>query len=575
MPGRGEETIRGFWFVVDCDLPIMVGMKTCACLLPVLLAMPAAAQTMAMNSVTPAKNERLGTVVFPVSCAGGTQAGFNRGVALVHDFWYDEARTQFDALVKSDPGCAMAHWGVAMSGFHQIWTRPSAATMKLGAEEMAKAQALVVKAGTEREREYIDALAAFYKPGSAGYPERIAAYSAAMGRVYEKNPGDVDAGAFYALSLLAAKSPDDTGLGQERKAMAVLGPLFVKDPDDPGVDHYITHACDNPAMAAEGLAGANHYLEIAQDGPHAYHMPGHIYARLGLWPQDIVAQLGSIAASQRAETAGESGVGDEPHSYDFLLYAYLQSGQDAKAKAALEASAEPLKGIAEKPMMGSRDMGWMIPYYETKLPAFYALEMRDWKTAAVTEPVKGSPEDVSMLVYWTRAIADGHLKLAKRADGDLARYDELLAQVKRGPRAYTVEGTRPQIQRDEMVAWAAYAAGKQDEALVAMRSAAELQDKVGQGEVDIPAREMLADMLLEFGKPKEALAEYEVALRLSPNRLNGLYGAGRAAEAAGEKQKAGMYYAELLKLTDGGRESGREQIAHAKGFVGAGQVAAR
>jgi tetratricopeptide (TPR) repeat protein len=558
----------------------MIGMKMSALLLSMFWVLPVGGQTMSMNSVAgtampAAKIERLGTVVFPVSCGSGAQAGMNRGVALLHDFWYDQARTHFDALVNTDPECAMAHWGVAMSGFHQIWDRPDAATMKLGAEEMAKAQSLAMKAGTEREREYIDALARFYKPGSAGYPERIAAYSAAMGRLYETNPGDVDAGAFYALSLLAAKGPDDTSLAQERKAMAVLGPLFVTHPDNPGVDHYITHACDNPQMAADGLAAANHYLEIAQDGPHAYHMPGHIYARLGLWPQDIVSQLGSIAAAQRAEMGGESGMGDEPHSYDFLLYAYLQSGQDAKAKAALAASAQPLKDIAAKPAMGSREMGWMIPYYETKLPAFYALETRNWAVAAATEPVKGSPATVSMVVYWTRAIADGRLKLAKRADADVARYDELVAEAKKGPRAYMVEGTGPKIERGEMVAWAAFAAGKQEEALAAMRGAAELQDKVGQGEVDIPAREMLADMLLEFGKPKEALAEYEVSLRLSPNRLNGLYGAGRAAETAGDNPTAGMFYAELLKSTDGGRDSTRAELVHAKGFVGAGQVAAR
>ncbi len=553
----------------------MIAMKTLAFFLPLLVAVPVAAQTMADMPMRPpasAVHERLGTVSFPVSCPA-SQVAFNRGVALLHDFWYAEATRQFDEIVKNDPTCAMGHWGAAMSGFHQIWDRPDAAGMKVGWADMEKAQGL--KPGTERERAYIDALAAFYKPGSADYPARIVAYSEAMGKVYEKNPGDVDAGAFYALSLLAAKSPDDMGVEPERKAMAVLGPLFVKDPDNPGVDHYITHACDNPQMAADGLAAANHYLEIAQDGPHAYHMPGHIYARLGLWPQDIASQLGSIEASQRAGQHGESGVMDEPHSYDFLQYAYLQSGQDAKAKTALVASAEPLKSMASMPGGGMGHRAGMVPYYKTKLPAFYALETRNWKAAAAMEPVAESSEEVSMLVYWTRAIAHGRLKVAKQAIADLAKFDELTVALKKGSRAYAAEGTGPTVVRDEIVAWVAFAAGKQPEALAAMRQAADLQDKVGQGEVDIPAREMLADMLLEFGKPKEALMEYEVALRLSPNRLNGLYGAGRSAEAAGDMTQARSYYAALLKSTNNGMDSARPELAHAKSFVAATQVAAK
>jgi tetratricopeptide (TPR) repeat protein len=517
-------------------------------------------------------NERLGTVSFPVSCAPASQVAFNRGVALLHDFWYEEATKQFDGLVKSDPRCAMAHWGAAMSIYHQIWDRPTAEEMKQGWAEMEKAQSL--KAGTAREREYIDALAAFYKPGSEEYPARVTAYSQAMGELYEQNPADVDAGAFYALSLLAAKSPDDTGLGQQRKAMSVLKPLFEKYPDNPGVVHYITHACDNPAMAPEGLAAANHYGEIAQDGPHAFHMPGHIYARLGLWPQDIASQLGSIAASQRAGQHGESGVMDEPHSYDFVLYAYLQSGQDERAKAVLKASEEPLVAIASMQGMGAAYMGGMIPYYQTKLPVFYALEMRDWTKAAAMEPVAGSTPEVSMLVYWARAEADGRLHRAERAEADLKRFDELMVEARKGPRAYAVEGTGPKIERGEMVAWVAFAAGKQAEAVAAIRQAADMQDKVGQNEVDIPAREMLADMLLEFGEPKEALAEYQVALKLSPNRLNGLYNAGRAAEAAGDKSTAGLYYAALLKSTNNGVDSTRQEFAHAKSFVAATQVAA-
>lgn len=545
------------------------------------MAAPLGAQSMGgMNMgaggalATPVQmEERLGTVDFAVSCGAGTQAYFDRGVALLHDFWYEESVKQFERIVKADPGCAMAHWGVAMSGFHEIWDRPDAAARASGWKEMQAALALPVK--SEREKAYIAALADFYRPGKAEYPARVAAYSEAMGKLYAKYPEDVDAGAFYALSLLAAKSPDDTSLAQERKAMVVLKPLFAKDPDNPGVVHYIIHACDNPAMAKEGLAAADHYGEIAQAGPHAFHMPGHIYARLGMWPQDEASQLGSIAASQAAEKRGESGIMDEPHSYDFLIYAYLQNGKDIQAKKELAASGVPLDAIAGMEGSGANYMASMVPYYRLKLPGFYALEMHDWKLASGIEPVAGTSPATATLAYWLRVIADGHLKEPEKARADLAKYDALIAEAKKSKDAYEVEGIGVTLDRDEMLAWVAYAEGRPDEALKAMRAAADIQDKIGQGEVDIPAREMLADMLLDFGKPKEALAEYEVALKLSPNRLNGLYNAGRAAEAAGEKQKAAGYYAALLKSTDGGAGSARPEFAHAKEFVAGTERAAQ
>jgi tetratricopeptide (TPR) repeat protein len=303
-------------------------------------------------------------------------------------------------------------------------------------------------------------------------------------------------------------------------------------------------------------------------------MPGHIYARLGLWRQDIASQLGSIAASQGAEARGESGIMDEPHSYDFLLYAYLQSGQDARAKLALDQSGETLKMLESMPGMGSGYMDGMIPYYRTKLPVFYALEMRDWRSAAALEPVAGSTPQVSTLVYWARAVAHGRLRQPEQARTDLARYDEQLAEIRKGNRAYIAEGTFTKIERVEMLGWVAFAEGNQDEAFKNMRAAADLQDKVGQGEVDIPAREMLADMLLETGHAQQALSEYEVALRLSPNRLNGLYNAGRAAEVAGEKSKARFYYATLMKSTNNGKNSTRPELSDAKRVVSVAQTAA-
>jgi tetratricopeptide (TPR) repeat protein len=556
-------------------------MRNLARLLLVLASIPAAAQTpdhASMSMAMPAKTtatgmtEKLGTVSFPVSCKSAEQAPFNRGVALLHDFWYDEANRQFAEIAKADPSCAMAHWGVAMSYFHQIWGRPDEEATRIAWGELQKAASPAAK--TARERDYIAALSGFFKPGSEEYPARIEAYSKAMGSLYAKYP-DVDTGAFYALSLLAATKPGDTTMANEHEAMAVLTPLFAKYPDNPGVDHYITHACDNPTLAKDGLAAADHYGEIAPSGAHAYHMPGHIYSRLGMWPREIQSQLGSIAASEAAEARGQSGIMDEPHSYDFVIYAYLQSGQDGRAKWAMEQASNVLTRISTMPDNGTERMKTMVPRYRTKYPVFYALETRDWTTASALEPVSGGSAEFATMTYWAKAVADGHLRRASEASADLANYDAQIEKLKKGKQSYLAEGNFVKVERDEIVAWVHFSKGMPEGAIKHMRDAADLQDKVGQAEVDIPAREMLADMLLELHRPQEALAEYEVSLKLSPNRFNGLYNAGRAAEEAGDKAKARQYYAALMKSTGNGAESTRPEFAHVRDFVSASQVAAK
>jgi tetratricopeptide (TPR) repeat protein len=517
--------------------------------------------------------ERLGDVSFSVSCSPSVQASFNRGVALLHDFWYDEAQRQFELIVKSDPNCAMAHWGIAMSLFHQIWDRPDESAVARGWKEMQAAQAHPAK--TARERDYIAALSGFFQPDKRDYQRRVEAYAAAMGKIYSQFPRDIDAGAFYALALLAEEAPDDTSLAQEHKAMAVLNPLFAKNPDHPGVVHYIIHACDTPSLAADGLAAAKHYGEIAPSGPHAVHMPGHIFARLGMWQADIDSNRGSVAASQAADSRHLSGAMDQFHSDDFLLYAYLQSGQDARAKEVVGESAAAATHFESMPNMADHYMVGMFPYYRTKLPIFYALEMRDWKSAAALAPIDGAPPETQTLTYWARTIAAGHLRQAQQAGADLADYDALMEKVKKGRHAYVADSTGTRIARGEMLAWVAFAQGNAAEALKGMRAAADLQDKVGQGEVDIPAREMLADMLLELGQPKEALAEYGQSLKLSPNRFNGLFNAGMAAEAVGDKASANKYYTQLLKVTDNGSKSSRPEFVHVRAFVSSAAVAQR
>jgi tetratricopeptide (TPR) repeat protein len=352
--------------------------------------------------------------------------------------------------------------------------------------------------------------------------------------------------------------------------MAVLEPLWAKYPDHPGLVHYIIHSGDNPPLAPQALAAARAYGKVAPSGPHAVHMPGHIFARLGLWEEDIAANTASVQASRAAEARHESGWMDQFHSDDFLVYAYLQSGQEAQAAAVVD---DAQTAISHYGSMAGMDpdhyMTGMFPYYRVKLPIFVDLETRNWGKSLELEPIEEAPPETQTQVYWARSIAAGHLRRSAEASKDLAAYDALVEEIRKGRHAYYAEGTGTKIRRGEILAWAEFADGKMDEAIKAMRESADLQDKVGQGEVDIPAREMLADMLLESKRPNEALVEYDAALRLSPNRFNGLYGAGRAAESAGDSVAATRYYAQLLESTSGGARSTRPEIVHAKSFVSA------
>jgi tetratricopeptide (TPR) repeat protein len=548
-------------------------MKILGLFLGSLIALTPAAYAAPIPTRQPeaAAGESLGTVSFSVSCAPSVRAQFVRGVALLHDFWYQEAQRQFAQIATSDPDCAMAHWGIAMSVFHEIWERPGESTVALAWREMQAAQAHPAK--TAREREYVTALSSFFRPDAGDYPARIEAYAAAMAKLYQAYPRDTDAGAFYALALLAASAPNDTSLTQEHKALAVLNPLFVQYPDHPGVVHYIIHACDTPSLAQQGLVAARHYGEIAASAPHAVHMPGHIFSRLGMWQADIDSNAASVAASHAAEARNQSGAMDQFHSDDFLLYAYLQSGQDAKARAVLSSSAAALDHFEAMREMGEHYMTGMFPYYRTKLPIIFALEMRDWKSAAALAPINGAPPETQIMTYWARTVAAGHLRDAQQARANLAEYDSLVENVKQGKRAYIADSNGLRIVRGEMLAWIAFAQSDTTNALKHMRESADLQDKVGQGEVDIPAREMLADILLELGRPQEALVEYKQALTLSPNRFNGLYNAGLAAEAAGDKAQAAGYFTALLKSTDNGAQSTRPELDHVKSVISPAKLA--
>jgi len=502
-------------------------------------------------------NEQLGKVSFPISCAPDTQKPFERGVALLHSFGYEEAEAQFMEITKNDPACAMAHWGVALSLFHQIWERPEPPALKRGWEEIEKAQKIGAK--TERERGYISALAVFYRDSATeDHLKRAGAYSDAMGKLFQQYPTDIEAGAFYGLSLLAAASPKDTTLSSEKKAVEVLNQLFQQQPEHPGLAHYIIHACDSPQLAPMGLDAARRYAGIASSSAHAVHMPSHIFARLGLWQEDIQANLKSVAM---AHPSGEMYMhGHELHAMHFLLYAYVQTGQDEAAKKILEQS----KQIIASAPANSGDTG-MLEYYgfaAAHFPAILDLEMRRWPDVAALEPAANAPAYLQTITYWARTIASAHLGDVETTRRNVKKLDELDEAIRKSKYAYMLEG--PHIGRDEARAWLAFAEMKNDEAVKQMRDTADLQDKVGKNEVDIPAREMLGDMLIELNQPETALAEFEKSLKTDPNRYNGLAGAARAAEMAHHSDKANAYYAQLLKNCDNGKNSDRPELTRAR-----------
>src|SRR5580704_11546943 len=537
----------------------MIRAKAASCL-TVLLLFAGRAFSDDMPAHHHDASEKLGTVSFPISCAPDSQKPFERGVALMHSFGYEEAQSQFVEITKKDSACAMAHWGVALSLFHQIWERPDEPALKRGWSEMEQAQKLDAK--TDRERGYIFALSEFYRDyGTRDHMQRAAAYSEAMGKLYEKYPNDLEAGAFYGLSILAAEPPADKSLAARKKAVAVLNPLFLRQPDHPGLAHYIIHACDSPVMAPLGLDAARRYASIASSSAHAVHMPSHIFARLGLWQEDIDANLKSVAL---AHPAGEMYMhGHELHAMHFLTYAYLQTGQEEAARRVVDDSKQI---IASAPKTG--DDNGMLEYYgfaTAHFPALYALEMRHWSDLAALEPAASATAQLQTITYWARTIGTAQLGDVDATRSNAKKFDDAEEATRKTKDAYMLEG--PNFPRGEVHAWLAFAERNNDEALRQMREVADLQDKVGKREVDIPAREMLADMLLTLNRPQEALAEYESALKIDPNRFNGLAGAARSAEMAHQAEKANTYYALLLKNCSDGRNSDRPELTRAKTLV--------
>ncbi len=504
-------------------------------------------------------DEQLGSVHFPVTCAASVQKPFERGIALLHSFWYEEAQKQFEQIAGEDPRCAMAHWGIALSLWHQLWNQPDEQVIQHGASEVRKAKALEGNV-MPREKAYISAIASFYGSAKVDHLVRAKAYSDKMKKVYDGYPDDHEGAAFYALSLLASEPHDDTTFANRKQAAAVLEKLFAIEPDHPGVAHYLIHSYDKPQLAHLGLPAARRYAEIAPASPHALHMPSHIFARVGLWQDDINSNLASIAATRKTAAMHMGGEDHQFHAMDFLFYAYMQSGRDAEAKALIdEIRAMPhqkndMYGKGYDPHMAAL----------AHLSALYPIEMRDWAAAAALPPMESVGNSENASIYWARAIGAAHLRKADEVRKDMAELNRIhQALMKEGEK-----GAADIVSSDEKEAqaWLAFADGKLDDAVEALRPVADREEAIGDEPEGIPAREMIAEILMEAKRPQQALTEYQADLKNNPNRFNGLYGAARAAEAAGKQTDAMEYYALLLKVCDGSNST-RPELTRAGELV--------
>lgn len=497
--------------------------------------------------------ERLGKVSFPTSCSAQAQTQFELGLKLLYSFEYDQASTQFVDAEKKDPACAIAYWGQAMSLYHQLWDPPSEGALAEGWKLVQTAEAATES--SPREQGYIEAAAAYYKPGKQTPDERAAAYSNAMERLHAAYPSDEEATVLYALSLLGSEPLTDTSLEYKKRAVTILNGVLEQNPDHPGVTHYLIHACDNPSMAPEGLAAARRYAAIAPSSPHALHMPSHIFARLGLWQDDIASNLAAVAAAEH----GSFGPAARLHPMDFLEYAYLQIGQDEKARA-IETAAVTVKNEGFEAGLE----GYYF-YAQAHFPALLALETKNWKAAESLTPTPNAEPGFQAITYWAQAVGAGHLGDLPAARTAVHNLDAALA----ASRKLHPEQQSPPVDTDanEAHAWLAFAEKDSAAAFKLMQPVIQYQDAVGKGEVELPAREMYADMLLEMDRPAKALEEYRLSLKSDPNRFNGLYGAGRAAELSHDAVAARAHYEQLLENCNQGTGSDRPELAHARSVM--------
>jgi hypothetical protein len=508
--------------------------------------------------------ERLGRIHFPISCPPAVQGDFERAVTLLHSFWYEEAEKAFTTITTSDPGCAMAYWGIAMSVYYPLWQPPSPAMLQKGAAALAKTRGL---AATPRERDYIAAIDSYYRDSDKlDHHTRAVAYEKAMAQLAARYPDDREAAVFYALALNATAAPTDKTYANQLKAGAILEKVYAEQPDHPGVAHYIIHSYDYPPLAARGLTAARGYAKIAPSVPHARHMPAHIFTRLGLWQESIDSNRASANAGKAYYASlGKDTVWDQTlHALDYVVYAYLQTGQDRAARAVLEELGA---------MQRAEPESFVAAYAYAAIPARVALEQHRWSEAAALSPASQAfPWDrfawARAITVFARAVGAARGGDAAQARAEAQKLEGLHATLTAVNQAYWAG--QVEIQQRTAAAWIARAENRKDEALRLMRAAADLEDSTEKHPVTpgpvLPARELLGEMLLDLNLPAKALAEFEASAAREPNRLNGLFGAARAAELSGNPAKARALYTRLVALCD--RADGdRPELRHARAIL--------
>ena len=516
------------------------------------------------------QSEKLGRVNFTISCTPAARKQFNRAVAWLHSFEYEEAEKAFGEVAATDPRCGMAHWGVAMTNYHPLWAAPTAAELKRGLAAVEKAK--LTGARTQRERDYIAAIEAFYKDSDKlDHRTRTFAYHEAMKRLYETNRSDSEAALFYALTLIATGTmSNDKTYQREKEAAQILNRVLARQPQHPGVAHYMIHSYDYPALARMALPAARSYAKIAPASAHAQHMPSHIFIRLGLWDEAIRSNLEAEASAKAFALRHKmKGAWDEQlHAMDYLAYAYLQSAQDRKAWAVLD-ELQKLQSVEPQT--------FKVAYAFAAIPARYVLERRKWDEA--TKLILPA-NTVSYFPWPGFRWAEAHINFARAigfartGDTASARQEvEKLAAIRDGLVIGNGEydwAKQVEIERQIAAAWLALAEGKHDESLKLMRAVADLDDATDKHPVTpgaiLPAREQLGELLLELKQPSAALHEFETSLLSAPERFNGLYGAARAATLSADQKKARTYYEKLIALT---RQSDttRPEIDEAKAFL--------
>jgi tetratricopeptide (TPR) repeat protein len=520
-----------------------------------------------------------GKVTFPISCAPAVQSEFARGVALLHSFFYEEARRVFTSVAERDPKCAMAQWGIAMTWWHPIWTPPTPDEMSAGKAAIEKAMAM--DAGTNRERGFVTALNVYYNTldsssadavgqschGPVGPRDRVIAYEKAMRQLRDKYPDDFEAQTFYAFAVLSEgyATPNDTSLSKQLEAATILEKLWKQNANHPGVVHYLIHCYDYPHLAQRGLAAAQSYASIAPWVPHALHMPSHIFTRLGMWDESIAANQASAEASRAyaAMRHRDATEAEELHALDYMAYSYLQEAQDSQAKKIVDVAAKVRKTNPELEFSGA--------YALAAIPTRYAFERNDWAAAARLSvpdlPHWSSFPFMEALIEYGHALGRAHTGDLDGARKAIARMQQLRDATK-DPK-FNYFKSHLDLQMKAAAAWVTASEGKKNEAIEMLRQAAEAEDILGKHPVSpgafVPIREQLGSLLLELGQAKEAQREFEAALKIYPGRFRGLYGAARAAEQTGDKENASRYYAKLAAQT--AKSSGsRDELNHISAF---------